>query len=241
MCARLDSTNMTDGNGVTLMSDRHDNSMPEDPQPPQDVKSAMADLRSALLGRKIERICAAYQQLRLAASTLSAAQRCKMVGELIGPLAMTMIVSAHSHRQCYMCADGTIPCETCLGTGEMSPGRTCPNCDGLAAMTCGFCRGTNWADRETVPGEIRAIVSRRQRDHVQRDLPALAKMVAQLTAQAAAATPLKSRQEIARWLLRFSGRLAVVATSRDTPQDQQENFSQFAAQADNLLEMLRDL
>jgi hypothetical protein len=201
----------------------------------------MVELRSALDGRKIEPICAAYQQLRLTNSTVPATELNQMVGKLLGPLAMTMIASAHSHRQCYMCSDGTVACETCHGTGEISPARQCPNCDGLAAMPCAFCRGTNWADRESIPGEIRDIVARRQRDHIQRELPVLAKIVSQLTPQKAAATPLKDRQEIARWLSRCSGRLTAVATRPDTPQDQQMNLSRLASQADRLLEMLKNL
>jgi hypothetical protein len=140
-----------------------------------------------------------------------------------------------------MCADGTIPCETCHGTGEMSPGRKCPNCDGLAALTCGFCRGTNWADHETVPREIRAIVSRRQRTHAQSELPALTKILAQLTPQKAAATSLKSRQDLARWLSRVHSRLAAVVTDPDTPQGDQMQLSILATEAEKLLEMLRRL
>jgi hypothetical protein len=199
----------------------------------------MAEMRSALHGKKVEPICAAYRQLRQAASALPAPQLCKMVGESLGPQAMTTIISAYSHQQCYMCSDGTVPCETCHGAGEVSPGRKCPNCDALAALPCAFCRGTNWADREAIPREIRAIVTRRQRTHAQAQLPALTRILAQLTPQKAAATSLESRQNLARWLSRIHSRLAMVAADPDTPQGDQMQLSVLASEAEKLLEMLR--
>jgi hypothetical protein len=223
------------------MGEPRDNLIPEDSPQPHDVQSAMAELRAALHGRKIDPICAAYGQLRQAASTLSASQLCKMIGEVLGPQAMTTIISAYSHMQCFMCSDGSVPCETCHGTGELSPGRKCPNCDGLATMPCAFCRGTNWADRESIPGEILAVVSRRQREHVQRELPVLAKIVADLTPQKADATPIQKRREIARWLSRIWARLTAVAADQDTPKDEQMKFSLHATQAEKLLEMLKDM
>jgi hypothetical protein len=137
------------------------------------VVEAMANLRSAVEAKKVEPICSAYETLRSIAHGMGHKGVVALADRALGVPSVNVIVSAYSHRHCFMCSGGTVPCDICNGAGRIAENRSCPHCEGFAVAACSFCRGTGWADRQSVPSELRAAVLDRQRAHVNRELQQL--------------------------------------------------------------------
>ena len=75
-------------------------------------------------------------------------------------------------------------------------------------MVCGFCRGAAWADRDTVPSELKRAVLKQQLGYVRHDLQRLIKALGGLTVQKIQTLPAEKRRTVSEWLRRLQARLA---------------------------------
>lgn len=172
-----------------------------------DLARAVEGLRKAAAAKQVEIICAAYQALR----PIARAHRIdplNLARTAMGPSAVEYLVSAFSHLHCFMCHGGCAPCDSCEGEGEITPGKPCPTCNGLALAACPFCRGTNWADRDVIPSEIAPAVYRRQLAHVRDDLHQVVKLFLNLNTASIKTMEPDKRRELGGHLIRLSGRAA---------------------------------
>ncbi|MDY7009384.1 MAG: hypothetical protein SVV80_01345, partial [Planctomycetota bacterium] len=154
----------------------------------QRIQDELDALREAVAKREAEPICLAYLALRKAAAEngVKLAEMFERADEILSLSASDVIVSAFSHRHCFMCQDGAVSCKECKGTGFVEGGGKCPVCDGLGSMPCDFCQGTGWAARDMIPPEItQDILKRRQLANVKDDLKGLKRMIDKLNAKKA--------------------------------------------------------
>ena len=93
-------------------------------EPANGFDRALSELSEALATRKVEPICTSYLALRRLARGIRAGELLDRVGQAAGEDARAVIVSAFSHRRCFMCENGTDPCNACEGTG-MADGAPC--------------------------------------------------------------------------------------------------------------------
>jgi hypothetical protein len=201
---------------------------------------ALADLKLAADKRHVEPICAAYHALKAAGGAISPGQIAEAVNNCLGPEGMTLIVSAYSHRECFMCSAGQSRCDQCGATGLLEKDRPCPKCDGTGHVVCGFCRGTGWADRETIPSELRKVVLERQLVHVRRKLKQFGDRFGNLSKEKLRATTGKRRQKAVRWLMCFHARLSnIIDSGIVADQNERSRMSQVIAGIDSSLESLR--
>ena len=199
---------------------------------------ALRDLAGALSHRQVEEICTSYLGLREQVDGMSLAELLGQVEREAGDQAMGLIVSAFSHRRCYMCKDGTVPCKTCDGTGSVDR-FSCPQCDGLGVEPCSFCLGSSWTDRDAVPVEIRQAVLKHHVARVEKNLARLARLSPEALTSAAKLPPGK-RTEVVTWLFRLQGRLVDLARSvKDNGSEKAARYGIMAAKIEKLLEALR--
>lgn len=175
------------------------------PSPDDRLEQAMADLKAAAASREIERICGAYAVVRKRMPGAKVREVLQRVERALGPQARLILVSSYSHRQCFMCDGGMIPCDPCDGQGSID-GRTCGSCDGFGVQECTFCRGTAWADPQTIPAELRRPVHEWQFHAVQSDLKRL-KDEFQLTPDRVARIAPEHRRRVGAWLMKLEARL----------------------------------
>lgn len=205
----------------------------------EDFRTALAELVHAVQRRKVESICGAYQQLRQAANGMRVKDLFAVVDNALKGPSEDIVVSAYSHRHCFMCTDGTNPCDQCEGTGYIEEGRCCPHCDGAGVVPCAFCNGTAWADRETIPHELAKAVLQRQRSHVRAEIQRVAKTFSGLSPEAISQfSPQKRRAAMGR-LLRLQARLESLANhdSIDDP-NEQTHLGAMAARLETCLQQL---
>ena len=192
--------------------------MPEDPaaaggEPATDdrarpeLDAALKRLHEAAVAKHVDPICRAYAALRQAAGGMSPRDLLALAAERLKMPAATLVISAYSHRRCYMCDDGTVTCDFCDGTCLDDRGLACAQCDGLGLATCGFCGGTGWGDRAEIPRELATAVVKRQLMHVQNDLKDLQRSVAKLGREEVAQMPPDRRGALAGRLIRMGARL----------------------------------
>jgi len=180
------------------------------------LKKAVAKLRKAAAEQKAEVVCVAYQAMRSAANGMKIKEMFDLADESLGIQALDLIVSAYARRECFMCSCGTVRCNQCNGAGRIEQGRLCPHCDGSGAMVCGFCRGTAWADRDTIPPELKRAVIKQQLGYVRHDLQRLIKALAGLTVQKIRTLPAEKRRAVSEWLRQLQARLAdLIDTVKD--------------------------
>jgi hypothetical protein len=191
---------------------------------------ALVEFRLGARSRQVEDVCTAYLSLRRAAAgaELKLSDAVAMAGRAAwgspeAPIdarqtqqALDLVVSAFSHRRCFMCKGGMTRCDQCDGSGG-TPTSRCPHCLGLAAAPCTFCQGSGWADRTTIPSELRGLVLRKQLDHVRQDMHRLGKVVADLKRHASERGPRSVRLQLVGWLLRLSGRTTQLLECRVLP------------------------
>jgi hypothetical protein len=171
------------------------------------LKQLVADLCEAITRKRIEPICAAYQHLRDAAGDGDHDKLLARIDASLGKPARPYIVSAFSHRGCFMCKNGIVPCDRCDATGELLDGRKCPKCRGLGQAACGFCRGTGWADREVVPPELIADVFERHLAHVHEELASLTGTIGPGKIDELRRLPDDQKRTVGAWLIRIYARL----------------------------------
>lgn len=204
------------------------------------VASAIQELESVAKTKRADPICSAYQNLRNTARGMKVSKVFELINQALGQSGADIIASAYSHRHCFMCADGTARCETCSGTGLLEEDRRCPNCEGLGAIPCGFCQGTGWADRDTVPQELRIAVIKRQSAHLHGELQRLAKAFSGITKQNLAGVSEKVRTELIHWMIRLENRISDLGESENTPNDdRQMKMGSFAKKIERCLDLLR--
>lgn len=196
----------------------------------------LAELKQALQARRVDPVCMAYMAVRRHAAGAGLIAVLRQVEAALGPPTLPAIVSAFSHRRCFMCQDGTSPCPTCKGTG-MIDRFNCPACDGLGAEPCTFCLGTGWNDRAQVPPELKKFVHARQIAHVEKDIQSLPRLTHQLR-QLGPAVPAEVRRKTAAWLFRLQGRLANLAAT-EPGSELAGRYGPLAAECGGLIEGLR--
>ena len=171
------------------------------------LPKALEALKQAILAKKIEPICMAYQAVRLAGFAMKPKEIFDAVDAAAGPSARGSIVSAFSHRQCFMCEGGTVPCDQCDGTGLAEPGRVCPNCRGFAITSCTFCQGTGWAETSTIPPEIARSVQERQVKYVMDEMVRVQQQAAVIQVEKLQLLDQPQRRRLGEWLIRLQARL----------------------------------
>ncbi len=196
---------------------------------------ALAALNSAVQGRKISPICSSYEALR-AVKDANESQAIHFVQKHLGEMAGDAIVYAYSHRRCFMCEHGILPCDMC-GTLAQH-GAHCSQCDRLRVIPCGFCGGTSWADRETVPVELTSLVLRQQLDHTLDDLKRFETKAPALTREGISQLPHRGRKELALWLIRLSARLRDLAATDVADEDDNIRLTEAAEDIDPLIILL---
>jgi len=201
--------------------------------------TALAELVHAIRHRKVESICGAYQQLRQATNGMRVKDLFATVDKALKGPSEDIVVSAYSHRHCFMCADGTNPCDQCEGTGYIEEGRLCPQCDGAGVAPCAFCNGTAWADRETIPQELAKAVLQRQLSHVRTEIQRVAKTFSKLSPKVISQLPPRKRRAAMGRLLRLQARLESLVNhdSIDDP-NEQTHLGAMAGQLETCLQQL---
>lgn len=181
--------------------------------PPADARlqHALDELAKAIAARNFDAICGAYQALRLASPGATFKDMLHRVEQTIGKEAFTHIVSAYSHRSCFMCDAGLGQCDSCEGAGRTAAGKACPHCDGFGAQPCGFCRGTGWAERELVPAELRTVVLELQLRHLHAEVDKFRHQAAKVVPGRFARFTPDQRRTLGNWLMRLLARLVDVA------------------------------
>ncbi len=199
---------------------------------------ALQGLLEAMAQRQVEPICASYLALRQRAGETSAEELLEHIERHAGQGARALLLSAFSRRHCFMCRDGTSPCQACKGTG-VAEGSACPQCEGLGAEPCLFCMGSAWTDRNEVPAEFRRAVLKHHVAHVQKDVARLVKLSPKAWTSARDLGP-GQRVELATWLMRLQGRLASLAASvHDNGHQRVARFGVLASRIEKLLDALR--
>lgn len=211
-----------------------------DPPAGQDgLDRAILALGEAVRDKKVDPICAAYLGVHSAARGMKIAELCDRIVRDLGDGAVQAVVSAFSHRRCFMCADGMLPCEHCEDTGQIEPGRRCPHCDGYGRVICGFCQGTGWADLDTVPTEIRSSVLNRQFAHVKSELQRLLKAAPGLSEQKIKRLAPQQRDAMIAWIVRLSAQLAFLHQTHTIDKQHEDHLLSLIPQVDKTLEMFR--
>jgi hypothetical protein len=207
-------------------------------QPTNGFEQALKDLGEAVAERRVESICAHYLALRRHTRGMKVGEVFDHVDRVAGNDARAVIVSAFSHRRCFMCQDGTTPCNGCDGTGT-ADGAVCRQCDGLGVEPCSFCLGAGWIDRDEIPAEIRPAVLKRQIAHVEKELARMLKTGRSAWASIGRLPP-KQRAELFAWLIRLQARLSDLATSvADNGNERVARYGALAAAIQKLLDRMR--
>ena len=191
-------------------------------------------------GAHSDPVCAGYRALRAAAGGMKVEEVFKLADGALGLSTREIVVAAYARRWCFMCAKGTIPCEVCGGTAQGDDGRRCPACNGGGLTVCEFCKGTGWADRETIPRELRQDVLEKQIGAVRDGLRVLDEKARYFTPQAVAALNEPTRRRLIAWLLRLQVRLRDLV-DLEAVRDEAEKFHMLgqADRVNGFLDLLR--
>lgn len=173
-------------------------------------RSVLALARVLSAGRS-EPICLAYIQLRQHAAGMTIAEMLSRLQQALGQENLAAIFSAFSHRHCYMCVDGHVPCHSCEGSGQLGDG-PCLQCAGLGMEGCNFCSGTGWGDESLMPRELIPELRKRHLSHALGQWKKLTE-AGDLAKWAlnAGRMPMAERREVALWVMRVKARLEAVA------------------------------
>lgn len=191
------------------------------------MRTALDELQASLKSRKVDAICASYRNLRTASRGLRVKDMFDMADRELGKGTTHTIISAFSHLHCYMCNDGTTPCEHCEGEGKIGQG-LCPPCEGLGVATCGFCRGTGWADRSLIPNELRRPVLDLQIAHLRNDMKRFSDLQKDLTHDKVSAMHKDKRLVLLGWLIRVQARMKEFSANPDVNNADQQGFGKIA-------------
>ena len=209
---------------------------------PKPLKAALQKLCEAAREKDVESICAAYQHLRMAARKMQVGKMLQLAEQALAShgAGIAMVVSAFSHRHCFMCNGGILPCQACEASGLVEEHRHCIQCDGLGLISCDFCRGTGWADRQAIPRELLRAVVDRQLLHTRDELVRVSQQLARLKGPAMRQLSEKQRRGLAAWLMRVQARLTDLANNEEIRDDAKlARLAALAANIDKTLELLK--
>ena len=204
------------------------------------LEAALEELRAALSQGQVEPVCTAYLRLHRIAHAMSMPLRdfFARLACCCGQEAVSQIVSAFSHRDCFMCDDGTAPCDACEKKGQVDRFR-CPRCEGTTMEICTFCQGAGWCSLEDVPLELRQAVELQRRRHLEQGMQKLAALAAQAGPGDSAALPPEKRRELTAWLTRLQARASAYVHDHPAADDGQvARLGASVAQVDRLLKVL---
>jgi len=205
------------------------------------IRAVLTELRRAVREKKVDGICAAYQTLRELTDAQGPGRAMELVPKALGEKGAEIVISAFSFRRCFMCSNGTVECEQCGGTGEAAPGESCPHCDGLGLVLCNFCRGTGWADPETVPEELASAVHLRQLSHVRREVRELAKSIKGMRIEELPQLSAARRRALAGELMRVSARMSELASDEELAKNERTaDLGSMVSRIDKILTTLRE-
>lgn len=173
----------------------------------QQLSSTLEDMARAVASSNVAELCRSYLALRSLTRDMPADKRFDLASQALAVAIRPLLAAAYAHRECFMCMDGTLPCEACDASGLGEGGEVCSNCGGDGYAPCEFCRGTNWPDRQTVPRELRLDLLARQLASVRRDVERLQGRRAKFGAVASALMPPGDRKRVLVWLSRLRCRL----------------------------------
>ncbi|MCE5328113.1 MAG: hypothetical protein LLG01_17030 [Planctomycetaceae bacterium] len=202
------------------------------------MAGALNELRDALDQKQVQLICAAYEACRRAASRTGVADVMEAAQAAIEQPVRPLIVSAYSHRHCFMCNRGTRLCERCHGTG-LDGQDQCPNCEGLGLLECGFCGATGWADRAPNPPEIFAEVLHRQYKHMKESLEKTDAELKGVSPTGMASMPRDGRLKLVASVLRLQARIQDLIHAQAAPQREVPTLEAVLAKLNNKLNLFR--
>ncbi len=193
-----------------------------DPQGGDDaVERALTNLREAVAEKRVEPICAAYRVFREAVQPDDDEDPFQLIDPEIAEEIRPFIVSAFSHRRCFMCDNGVVHCQQCATAGELMDGKTCPLCKGFGHVACGFCRGTGWAVRELLPHELAGPVLEKQLVHIHEELTSLLETIGTGKSDELRELPRDQKRTVAAWLIRVYARLRDLIQHDAIPDEQE--------------------
>jgi len=198
------------------------------------LREALEELQRAVRSRKVDTIVAAYQGLHDSANGIRSKGVLELAMHALGPEARDAIVSAYSHRRCFMCTRGQAPCDRCAGSGMDEDGDPCAHCRGAGMAPCDFCRGTGWADQETTPPEIRDIVVQRRLSQVNEDLARLARAVKAVGTRDLRRLPEAQLRELTVWLEQMQARLLELCNLKSVTEKQTRQLEDASARVSSL-------
>ena len=97
-------------------------------QLPAPVVKAVETFAAAAHTRRIENICKAYEALKSSVNGLGIQYVLPLADKIIGQSTVALVVSAYSHEKCFMCANGSVPCESC-SEDDADPQAKCTHCN----------------------------------------------------------------------------------------------------------------
>lgn len=199
---------------------------------------ALAELSNSIAARKVEPICTSYLRMRTLARGMKLEEMFNRIKQASGDEALDAIISAFSHRRCFMCDGGVIPCQACQGRGS-TDGVPCLSCDGQGVEVCSFCLGTGWTDYNQIPKELRRAVLLRRFKHVEKDLARLARTVSGKSLDLVNQLSEDQKKEIIVWLIKLQARLRELAELGKGKDRRADKFGIAAGQIERILKRLR--
>jgi hypothetical protein len=172
-------------------------------QVPARVTSAIEAFASAAKTRRIADICEAYQRLKASVNGLRIEQILPLADRALGQSALAMVASAYSHERCFMCTEGSVPCDSCSNEDAETRAH-CQRCHATGMTTCGFCGGTGWVGNDVIPHELSHAVWTSRLKHTHGVLERYAKTYTRKVIESLSRRPLGDDQR----------RKALLATSR---------------------------
>ena len=207
---------------------------------PADLETALTTLHKALQRKKSDQICAAYEAVRQTAMHMKVDDMFALAESHLKEPIRDMVVSAYSHRHCFMCDRGSRVCDQCHGAGLGEEDRPCLACEGMGVSECSFCGGTGWADRNNVPREILSDVTHRQLQHAREGMQILAKKLVGVPIETLQKLPRQRRLKLASHMMRIRARIEDLARAGAIPHaDQKEHLLAKAHKLQNGLSALR--
>ena len=209
--------------------------------PNESIKKTLNDLAHAINNKQVEPICVAFQELRQASGQIPFAEMMSMAKKYIGKPLQPMIVSSYSRRPCFMCNKGVAVCIKCDGTGKRMDDSFCKSCKGLGLTACGFCRGTGWAERETIPPELLKAVLKNQLEHLEKDVGKLREKLGTGNSDELKELSKKPKRKLKTWLIRINARIMDLIDSEaaDDDSDREKNLSALASRIQKVLTIIR--
>lgn len=214
---------------------RSESPMAGDPR----LQRALMDMREAVRSKDSESVCNSYRFLREVGGSLGFEKLIQFADKALGGRAKALIVKAYSSRGCFMCDAGTSECRHCSGSGYVERDRSCPHCGGVAMAPCGFCGGTGWAGRDTIPQEFTQAVLKYQLAESHKDLIRFDDVTSRLDPEAIRSLPRNQREQLIAWLIRLQSRLIELAKLNTVNGVQQADMSSRANKIGVCLDLLR--